>query len=241
MSTIPWQGFNPADLVILLILCIGFTAGLKKGIVGMTLKVVYSIASFGASLIFYPLVSQLIRQTPLFDLMKEKIISTLGLELDTSAMLQSYTKQQEVNIISSLRLPQPLKDKLLENNNSVIYELIGADSFIDYIAGFVANLVINLVLVTILFVLFLLLLRIFFKGLELLSRLPVIGTFNRLGGAIMGLSFAVIIIWLGSALIYAFITKPAIYSLYECISSSRLAVWFYNNNLLLYMVLKRMF
>ena len=43
--------------------------------------------------------------------------------------------------------PDMLKSKLLENNNSVIYDLVNADSLVDYIAGFMANMIINLVLV----------------------------------------------------------------------------------------------
>lgn len=237
MEIITQQGFNLADLVVAAVLILGFIIGRNKGIVGMALKVVYGIASFGASLIFYPVVSGIIRQTPLFDIMKDKITLTLGLE----TAVQTYTKQQEVNMITSLSLPEPIKEKLLENNNSVIYNLIGADGFVDYIAGFVANLIINVVLVWILFLIFLLLLRIFLKGLELVSKLPVLGSINSFGGAVMGLIFSTIIIWLGFTLIYAFIAKPAVFELYQYIASSRVAVWFYDNNLLLNLILKRLF
>ncbi len=237
METITQHGCNLADIVIIAVLILGFIIGRNKGIVGMALRVVYGIASFGASLIFYPVVSGIIRQTPMFGIMKEKIVTTLGLE----TAVQVYTKQQEVNMITALRLPQPLKEKLLENNNSVIYELVGADSFVDYIAGFVANLVINVVLVWILFLIFLLLLRIFLKGLELIAKMPVLGGINHLGGAIMGLIFSTIIIWLGFTLVYAFIAKPAVFELYQYIASSKVAVWFYEHNLLLDLILKRLF
>lgn len=237
MDIIAQQGYNAADLIVIVTLLVGLLLGSRVGIVGMALKVVYGVASFGASLIFYPLVSGFIRKTPLFDTMKNSILNGLGLE----NAVQTYTKQQEVNLIGSLRLPEPVKDKLLENNNSVIYELVGADGFVDYIAGFVANLVINVVMVWLLFVLFLFLLRIFFKGIELLSKLPVISRLNHLGGAAMGVLFAVILIWLVYTAVYVFIAQPKVYGFYEYIATSKVAVWFYDHNLLLDLILKRLF
>lgn len=237
MDIIAQQGYNAADLIVIVTLLVGLLLGSRAGIVGMALKVVYGVASFGASLIFYPLVSGFIRKTPLFDTMKNSILNGLGLE----NAVQTYTKQQEVNLIGSLRLPEPVKDKLLENNNSVIYELVGADGFVDYIAGFVANLVINVVMVWLLFVLFLFLLRIFFKGIELLSKLPVISRLNHLGGAAMGVLFAVILIWIVYTAVYAFIAQPKVYGFYEYIAASKVAVWFYDHNLLLDLILKRLF
>jgi hypothetical protein len=237
MDTIIQQGFNAADIVILLALAAGFIIGRKMGLVRMALKVVYGVASFGASMIFYPVIAGFVRQTSLFDKMKDTILTTLNLQ----TAVQTYTKQQEVSMISSLSLPDPLKEKLIENNNSVIYDLIGADSFVDYIAGFVANLLINVVLVWIIFVVFMFLLRAFFKSLEHASRMPVIKHFNHLGGAVMGLTFATLLIWLSFALIYAFIAKPTVYQMYQCIAESKTAVWFYDNNLLLALILKRLF
>lgn len=237
MDIITQQGFNAADAFVAAILLLGFIIGRNRGIMNMTLRIIYGVASFGASFIFYPLVSGFIRNTPLFEFMKNKITASLGLQ----AAMQSYTKQQEVNMITSLKLPQPLKDKLLENNNSVIYDLVGADSFVDYIAGFVANLIINVVLVWVLFAVFLLLLRIFFKGLALIAKLPVLNGIDRIGGGVMGIAFSVIIIWLAFTAVYVFIAKPAVFELYEYIASSRLAVWFYDNNVLLNLILKRLF
>ncbi len=230
-------GLNMADLIVIAILLIGLISGLSKGLVGMALKLVYSVASFGGAIIFYPVVSKLIRSTPLFDLIQNSILTSL--DLDTK--VEVFTKQQEVNIINSLNLPDFIKEKLLENNNSVIYELLGTDSFFAYIAGFLTNMLINLVIVAVLFALFLLVLRIVFKGIELLAKLPIINGINKLGGAAAGLMLSVIIIWICFGLVSAFITKPAIYNIYECISASKVAILLYENNLLLHIVLKRMF
>jgi hypothetical protein len=186
---------------------------------------------------FYPLVSGIIRQTSLFELVKSGVASTLGLE----EHLQAYTKQQEVGLITSLRLPDQLKDKLLENNNSVIYDLVGASGVVDYVTGFIANLIVNVVLVWVLFAVFMFVLRFVLRSIKSISRLPVISTFNRIGGGAVGIILAVIAIWICFTVIYVFIAKPAVYDLYEYISASKIAVLFYEHNPILELILKRLF
>ena len=228
---------NIADIIVILILFAGLLWGAKSGLVKMLTRVVYSVASFGASLLLYPIISKFIRNTPIFTLLKEKLITTLGLE----TAINSYTKQQEVGVINSLNLPDILKSKLLENNNSVIYDLVNADSLVDYIAGFMANMIINLVLVWLLFAIFLILLKIILSGIELIAKLPVINGVNRIGGAIAGVVLSTIIIWICFAVVYIFIAEPAIYNLYGYIESSTLASTLYNNNVLLDLILERPF
>lgn len=228
---------NIADIIVILILFAGLLWGVKSGLVQMLTRVVYSVASFGASLLLYPVIAKFIRNTPIFTLLKEKLITTLGLE----TAINSYTKQQEVGVINSLNLPDMLKSKLLENNNSVIYDLVNADSLVDYIAGFMANMIINLVLVWLLFAIFLILLKIILSGIELIAKLPVINGVNKIGGAIAGVVLSTIIIWICFAVVYIFIAEPAIYNLYSYIESSTLASTLYNNNVLLELILERLF
>jgi hypothetical protein len=237
MDTIVQQGYNVADVVVAIVLILGFMIGRDKGVINMAVNTAHSVASFGASMFFYPLVSGIIRQTSLFDMVKSGVANTLGLE----SRVQVYTKQQEVSLISSLRLPEPLKDKLLENNNSVIYDLVGAQSIVDYITGFIANLIVNVVLVWVLFAVFMFLLRIVLRSIKSLSRLPVISTFNRVGGGAVGLVLAVVCIWISFTVIYVFIAKPTVYDLYEYISASKVAVVFYEHNPILELILKRLF
>lgn len=228
---------NKADLIVGLTLLIGLLIGRRKGLVDMLTKAVYSVASFGASLFFYPFVSGILRQTPIFEGVKNGVISALG--LDTS--VQAYTKQQEVNIINSLQLPDAFKDKMLENNNSVIYDLLGADNLVSYIGGFIAGVIINVVLVWVLFAVFMFLLKVVLKSAGLLAKLPVIRGLNRTGGAILGVVLAVLLVWTGCSIIYAFVTKPAMLSVYNEIAASKVAYVFYENNPLLDLIMKRLF
>ena len=228
---------NIADIIVIGVLIIGLIWGINSGLVKMLTRIVYSVASFGASLLLYPVIAKFVRNTPVFSLLKEKLITSLGME----AMMDNYTKQQEVGIINSLDLPDILKSKLLENNNSVIYDLVDADGITDYIAGFMANMIINLVLVWLLFMIFMIILKLVLGSMELMAKLPVINNINKLGGAIAGVALSTIIIWVCFGIIYIFIAKPSIYNLYIHIESSTLASVLYDNNILLKLILERLF
>lgn len=40
--------------------------------------------------------------------------------------------------IEKLNLPQSMKDALIENNNSEVYQLLGVDHFIEYVSTYLA-------------------------------------------------------------------------------------------------------
>jgi hypothetical protein len=230
------MGINAADIVVAAVLVMGAVLGMKRGIVNMTLKTLHSLLSFGASVVFYPLASAAFRKTEAFDMLKLKITSLLGID----GILQAYTREQETSIINSLKLPEVLKSRLLENNNSEVYKLLGVDSLADYISGYVANIILNVVFAWLFFTVFMLLLRFAMKTLRIASKLPIIHSANKLGGATLGLVLSVAVVWVAFTLIYVFITRPFAYGLYEYICDSSLARVLYENNPLLEIILTRL-
>ena len=44
-----------------------------------------------------------------------------------------------------MELPERLKDALLENNNSEVYEALGVSSFTHYVSRYLANSLINII------------------------------------------------------------------------------------------------
>lgn len=47
------------------------------------------------------------------------------------------------NIIEGLKLPEQMKEVLLDNNNSEIYHMLGVDRFFDYLGSYLATMVIR--------------------------------------------------------------------------------------------------
>jgi hypothetical protein len=237
MPTFANIGVNVADIIVVAVLVIGAILGKRRGLMNMTLKTLHSLLSFGASVIVYPLASAAVRKTELFSMLKLRITGLLGID----GMLQAYTREQETSIINSLKLPEVLKSRLLENNNSAVYKLLGVDSLSDYISGYVANMIMNVVFAWLFFTVFMLLLKYAMKALRIASKLPIIHSANKLGGAALGFVLAVAVIWVAFTLIYVFITRPFAYGLYGYICDSTIARVLYENNPLLEIILTRMF
>lgn len=98
-------------------------------------------------------------------------------------------------IIEGLQLPQSLKDALIENNNREIYQMLGVDTFFDYIASYLADRVLNLAATILLFVMVFVGLRVLVRCLDLVSRLPVIHGLNQIAGAILGGCQGLLYLW----------------------------------------------
>ena len=53
--------------------------------------------------------------------------------------------------IENLKLPQSMKDALIENNNSEVYQLLGVDRFIEYVSTYLAGMLINAIVSVLMF------------------------------------------------------------------------------------------
>ena len=90
------------------------------------------------------------------------------------------------NIIEGLKLPEQMKEVLLENNNSEIYHMLGVDRFFDYLGSYLATMVIRVFGTGILFAAVFLFFRIGAHWLNQVARLPIIWELNQIAGALLG-------------------------------------------------------
>lgn len=74
-----------------------------------------------------------------------------------------------------------MKEILLENNNHEIYNLLGVDSFFEYLGASLANMVLNLIVSVVLFAAVYFLIRFVIKWLDLMARLPILSGMNQIG------------------------------------------------------------
>jgi|GEM_PF-497017 len=136
-------------------------------------------------------------------------------------------------VISSLPLPEYIKDALSDNNNADIYESLGVNAFQGYVSTYIARMIVSGLSFILVFLAAFVILKIIGFALDLASRLPVLGALNRIGGLIFGLINGVFILWLiCSAATLLGGTELAGY-IYSGINGSRMLSFIYNNNFLL--------
>lgn len=98
-------------------------------------------------------------------------------------------------IIEHLKLPEQMKESLLEHNNSEIYAMLGVDAFLDYLSSYLAHMVFNLIGAVVLFLLVNIGIRFIIKWLDLIARLPILHGINQIAGAILGGVQGLFLIW----------------------------------------------
>ena len=104
-------------------------------------------------------------------------------------------KDAQVAAIEGADIPEIFKSLLLTNNNEDIYEKLGADTFVQYIAKAAAKPIINILAFILTFIIITIILRAVIFALDIIANLPVLGLINRLAGGILGAGGALIIVW----------------------------------------------
>lgn len=177
---------NILDCVLIAVL-IGFMInGYMKGFfkkIFQILGIVFGLILFK---ILYPIVNKLLLGSFIFEKTKTFVIENM--QLNTFV---DNTKQGIINSIQQLEIPDIVKNILIQNDN-----IFNTQNITEYISSFVSSIIINLVTVVLVFLLTIVCMRILAKTTNLLSRLPVLSFFDRIGGIIVGFIIGVIVVWL---------------------------------------------
>ncbi len=105
------------------------------------------------------------------------------------------SREEQIAVIESAKLPKIFKSLLKENNNSEIYEELGAETFAQYVAGFMTKIIIHIVAFLCSFILVVLILRAVIFALNIVSELPILGFVNRIVGGGIGIACALMFLW----------------------------------------------
>ena len=188
--------FMIAMVILILSIIIGGIRGLVK-----TFFAAFSviIALFIASQVG-PYVGKVVQKTPVYT----GIVSQIQSKLDKQTENTAEKVSEQIETIHGYPIPEFLKDALIENNNSQIYEALGISSFNQYVASYMACLIINAVSFLIIFILGFIIITIIEISLDLISKLPVLNVMNTLGGVVCGFVHGMMILWILGVIITVF-------------------------------------
>lgn len=181
--------------------------------------------------------------TPIYERMKKNMSERIGLDeiLGDMQLSGGIQREDEWKIIENIPVPELIKEKLVENNNTEVYKEMGVHFFQEYVIGYLADMILTALLFLLLYVTGYIALRILVKWLDLIARLPIISGMNQIAGAALGAAQAMLVIWIICLLITALsgtgIGKAAL----EMIAESKWLSWIYGHNLLTYLFLGWMF
>jgi len=176
--------------------------------------------------------------TALEGLSREQWEQVSELEMQRAGITEELILQQmgelpreaQMTILEQAPIPEFIRNELIENNNAVIYNILGVNTFPEYIASMLARMTIYTVAFLISFVLAILVVLALMAAVEIIGELPVAGVLNRIGGAIIGGGSTIIVIWLIFLVISLMYTSSVGLALYEHIERSELLTLLYERN-----------
>lgn len=219
---------NIVCLIIGIVFLIFVLVGLGQGMFRVILSVTGLIASIFISLYCSPYISGYLQENTKID---DKIAEYISHELQYSDTGEEMTKGIQVAAINGLPLPDPLKETILNNNNSEMYEALKVSGVYDYIAMFIAVVILNAAV----FLALILICRVIFwfvgRHIGDLSKLPILRWIDKVGGGVLGGIRGLIWIWI----FFLFLSITSTFSwssmLIEEISESAILRLLYNHNI----------
>ena len=213
----------------------GHHRGFIRLIVSM-LAVVLSLTIVRVSL---PTVTGFLKEkTGLQQTISENMKKSMGLELEenpSGEALEAPSVQRTV--IESLKLPQSVKNALIENNNSEVYQMLGVQAFTDYIGGYLADMILNSAGFVLLFAAIYLFSNLVMRWLDIIARLPILSGINKIAGALLGGLEGLVFLWIACLLVTAFSGTEWGLALSRQIEASKWLSFLYGHNFLNLMVL----
>lgn len=235
------------DLIILLVIGLTCYTSYKKGLLLTLYKIISFFLAIWIAWVINPVVKGgLTKYTNIETWLETNISEGITRTIDNSLISggnkitgdddddEKVDEKNADKTIEDLKVPNFVKSYLkskLEN-----------DSTKKEISNFVSKSLTNICLTIISFILVILIVALvlsLLKGiLQMISNIPIIDIINKIAGAGFGLMLSAIEIWLVFLLIGLAINVNSESALYGWISNSTLGSWFFNNNLISYVIVK---
>ncbi|MBQ7916826.1 MAG: CvpA family protein [Firmicutes bacterium] len=181
------------DGLVLFLMVFAVVRGAHKGFVQTIYHAVRWIVCIILAQILYPYVADLLKQVGVVELIQS------GLEEMLAPVMEGAGNTA---MIESLPLPQILKDILVQNDNSAVYELLNVSTLTGYVAAYLANMAVNILAVILLIIVLLIGSHLIGVALDIITKLPVIHTLNAVLGAGAGAVMGVFYVWVFGLVVY---------------------------------------
>lgn len=210
---------NIADLIAILIIVFSVLIGAKRGFVKSIFSFGSLIISLLLALTLYPIVTDCLEGSVVDDFVHKSVYNLF----DAQSSNENAIEKNDAN--SSL--PESLKSLI----NKTITD--AATTTKEVMAETVASLALKILGILIVFVLSKLLLWILSLLFDLVSKLPVICTLNKLMGGAIGAFYGILILYVLLALMAFFSTTQSLNKPVQLVKESAIVSVMYNQNILL--------
>lgn len=219
--------------IIVAVIILGYAfKGYKNGLILTVCSFVTIFIAVAVTQIVTPQISMLVASNESIVTSLSNSVNDVVFSLEDEEVKESMPENDET-LIDHLGIPKLMKEQLIRNNNQETYKDLGVNTLQDYISLYIAFSIINCVTYVIVFLVIFSLLKVIAHVLNIVSKLPVINTFNKLGGFAIGLAEGVLVTWV-MFIVYIIIANTELgVTIYEQIEGCSWLAYLYDNNLIL--------
>ena len=217
------------DIIILVIMLICVFFGYKKGLIGVAVNILgFFIALIIALILYTPISNFIIHNTTIQPTLKEAISGMVTPYVISADENKEDTEEAENN---SPKVMTDYINGFIEKEKQQVEQT--EKDIINNVSETVANNLIKIAVGILVFIVAKIAL-LFVKVLaKVISDLPIIGQFNKVGGAIYGVLQGLLIIYILFAILSVFAPTMENSVILESINSSIIGKMMYNNNIIL--------
>lgn len=147
------------------------------------------------------------------------------------------TDRQKMLEDAGISLPDGIWEDLLDTGIGAADRIMEESGMYQTLAESMSHFVVNGIASLAAFIVGVVALFVIARLLNLVSKLPVIREVNHFLGVLAGLMLGLVVIWIFLYLVAIFCTSPFGILMTDYIQRSVILTWFYNNNLILYLIM----
>jgi len=225
--------------VLLVFVAICMIAGARKGFVRTAVSMVFMILVMVVASWLNPYVGKFLREnTPVYKAIQEQCENVILSYIESQGSGEAEIPvAQQVELLENAPIPKAMQQYLLQNNNSEIYQLLGVDKFVDYVANYIAYGITNGIGFLISFTLATIIVKIILYAVDLLTALPGISFINALGGLLLGGVQGILWIWVFFIIVTVLCNTAIGKSLLSAIEGSTILSYLYDKNQILQVIM----
>lgn len=221
---------NWLSIVILVFLILIIANGIRRGLVKTVLSMLSIVIAIALASAFSPYIeSFLTEKTPLYDSIQQNSQKKLAENLKNQ---EGIDLTEQISMLEELPLPGDLVTSILKGSGEEYGQLIG-ETLAEYLSVSIASVIVSGVAGFLSFVLAMVVIRILIFALDKIVSLPVIKTFNRIGGGLAGAVQGLLVIWIVFLVITLLYSTEWAKEAYRLIRENTFLNFLYNNNILL--------
>lgn len=203
--------------------------GYSKGLIRLAISAGALVVTLAVVQIASPVVSDYLKENETISRAFESSMQKAA-GLEGVAGLKEFSQQSLA--IEQMGFPKQLKTALLENNNHEVYQLLGVETFTQYVSAYLSNAMIQIISALLVFVVVFAALRMLTVWLDLVARLPIVSGVNKIGGAALGGLEGLLFFWVFCLFLTALSATELGRSLIYQMEHSSWLSFLYNHNLL---------